>query len=110
MSSCQESGLSFECDNLNRLSDVNTDEPGVNFINVICARFLYKIFGAKTSDPKHSFVIFGAKIVYEKRVRKTLMKLTPEVSTTGCRAFLIQETYVKEIGLHLIHFDFFFIF
>jgi hypothetical protein len=27
--------------------------------------------------PKHSFVIFGAKILYEKCMRKMLMKLTP---------------------------------
>jgi len=51
----------------------------VNFINVIRESYLYEIFGAKTSNPKHSFVIFGAKILYKKCVRKTLMKLTPEL-------------------------------
>jgi len=30
----------------------------------------------KKSNPKHSFVIFGTKILAKKRVRKTLMKLT----------------------------------
>jgi len=39
---------------------------GVNFINVLQARFSYKIFGAKISNPKDSFVVFGAKILYEK--------------------------------------------
>ncbi len=48
---------------------------GVNFINVLRVCFLYKIFGAKISNPKHSFVIFGKKISYEKRYCKMLMKL-----------------------------------
>jgi len=39
------------------------------------ARFSYKIFGAKISNPKACFVIFGAKILYEKCARNTLMKL-----------------------------------
>jgi hypothetical protein len=30
----------------------------------------------KILNPKYSFLIFGAKFVYEKRMRKTLMKLT----------------------------------
>jgi len=51
-------------------------QTGVNFIYVIRVYFLYKIFGAKNSNPKHSFVIFGTKILYEKRASKTLMKLT----------------------------------
>jgi len=29
------------------------------------------------SNPKHSFVIFGAKFLYKKLEHKTLMKLTP---------------------------------
>jgi len=55
--------------------------PAVNFINVLCARFLYKILAPKNSSPKHSFVILGAKILYEKCIRKTLMKLklTPDL-------------------------------
>ncbi len=44
--------------------------PSVNFINILLACFLYEIFGAKISNPKASFVIFGAKILYEKRARK----------------------------------------
>jgi len=33
--------------------------------------FLYEIFGAKISNEKASFVVFGAKILYERRARKT---------------------------------------
>jgi len=44
--------------------------PSVNFINILLACFLYEIFGAKISNPTASFVIFGAKILYEKRARK----------------------------------------
>ncbi len=43
--------------------------PVVNFINVFWARFLYKIFGAKMSNPKASFVVFGAKILHERRAK-----------------------------------------
>jgi len=50
--------------------------PGVNFINVLHGHFLYKIFDAKTSNPNYSFVIFGAKILYEKCACTSLMKLT----------------------------------
>jgi len=39
-----------------------------------------KFWHQKISNPKHSFVIFGAKILYKKRARKMLMKLTPGVS------------------------------
>jgi len=50
----------------------------VNFINVLHAPFSYQIFGAKISNPKASFVIFGSKILHKKCVRKMLMKLTPK--------------------------------
>jgi len=40
------------------------------------AHFLYKIFDAKISNPKASFVAFGAKILFKKCARITLMKLT----------------------------------
>jgi hypothetical protein len=45
---------------------------GVNFINVIRTHFSYEIFGVKTSNPKASFVVFGAKN------NITLMKLTAD--------------------------------
>jgi len=51
---------------------------GVNFINVLHMHFLYKFFGAKILNPKQRFVIFGGKILYEKSMRKTFLKLTPE--------------------------------
>jgi len=56
---------------------------GVNFTNVLCSNFSYKIFGAKTSNTKHNFVIFGTKILYKKRARLMLMKLTPGVNFTN---------------------------
>jgi hypothetical protein len=39
---------------------------GVNFINVLRARFLYKILVPKFSKPKQRFVIFVTKILNEK--------------------------------------------
>jgi len=38
--------------------------------------FLESLFGSffPVSNPKHSFLIFGSKISYEKCTRKTLMK------------------------------------
>jgi len=54
----------------------NSVGQGGNFINVLHVHFLYKIFGAKISNPKASFVAFGAKILYEKSAHKMLMKLT----------------------------------
>ncbi len=42
-----------------------------------CA-FFVQIFGKEISNPKHRFVIFGAKILYKKCTRRTLMKLTPD--------------------------------
>jgi len=51
--------------------------PVVNFINILHANFGPIFLRQKFLNPKHSFVIFGAKILYKKRARKTLMKLTP---------------------------------
>jgi len=42
--------------------------PGVNFINILCARF-FLVWALR---------LFGTKILYEKRVRKMLMKLTAD--------------------------------
>jgi len=53
---------------------------GDHFINILSAHFSNKIFGAKISNPKHRFVIFGAKLLYEQCPRRMLMKLTP-----GCK-------------------------
>jgi hypothetical protein len=62
---------------------------GVNFINVLWARFSYKI-----SNPKASFAVFGAKILYKKCVCKTLMKLTPGINFINVlrAAFLCQDS------------------
>ncbi len=51
--------------------------PGVNFIKVLHTRFLYKILAPKITNPKHSFLIFGIKISYEKCSHKMLIKLAP---------------------------------
>jgi len=59
---------------------------GVNFVNVLCTCFSHELFGAKTLNPKHSFVIFGANILYKKCACKTLMKLTPVYVHTRARA------------------------
>jgi len=49
----------------------------ISISSTFYAHFFRRYFGAKKiSNPKHSFVIFGAKILYEKLKRKTLMKLT----------------------------------
>jgi len=53
--------------------------PGVNFINVFSVLFALIFFRKKISNPKHSFVIFGAKILYEKLAHIMLMKLTAGV-------------------------------
>jgi len=51
--------------------------PIVNFINILRTHFELIFWHQKISNPKQSFIIFGAKILYKKRVHKTLMKLTP---------------------------------
>jgi len=69
---------------LNFLLTIKT--AGVNFINILHARFSYEsLFGSfiLVSNPKHSFVIFGTKILYETQARKILMKLTPGVNITN---------------------------
>jgi hypothetical protein len=45
----------------------------------MCAFFCIKFWSQKISNPKHGFVLFDAKILYEKRAHKTLMKLTAEL-------------------------------
>jgi hypothetical protein len=49
--------------------------PSVNFIKILQACFLLVFWRQKISNPKHSFVIFNAKISYKKLARKRLMKL-----------------------------------
>ncbi len=56
---------------------INERLPRVNFINILRAYFLYKILAPKISNPKHTFVIFGAKILYKKCACRMFKKLTP---------------------------------
>jgi len=61
----------------------NRGSPVVNFINVLRDRYSFKIFGAKISNIKASFVQnFGAKksAFVQKCACKILMKLTLCVS------------------------------
>jgi len=51
------------------------------------------------TNPKHSFVIFGAKILFKKRTRKTLMKLTPK-STKFNNHCLIQMIISKNFDYY----------
>jgi len=53
------------------------DLPGVNFINVLCVRFLYESKLSSFPLITFGFVIFGTNISNKKRARKMLMKLTP---------------------------------
>jgi len=50
-------------------------KSGVNFINILCVRFLFASKLSSFSLVTFGFVIFGTKILYEKWTHKTLMKL-----------------------------------
>jgi len=66
----------------------------VNFINILPAHFAPIFWCQKNLNPKQSFVIFGAKILYKKSAHKMLMKLTPGkqfISTLIC--FLFYENH-----------------
>ncbi len=56
-------------------------QPGVNFINILHAHFAPIFLHQKMSNPKHSFVIFCAKISYQKSACIILMKLMAAGST-----------------------------
>jgi len=49
----------------------------VNFIIIFCVHFSYKFLAPKTTELAFWFEILAAKILYEKRSQKMLMKLTP---------------------------------
>jgi hypothetical protein len=57
--------------------------PGVNFINILRAHFALIFWRQKILYPNHSFVIFGAKILYKKCTSKVLMKLFAGVNFTN---------------------------
>jgi len=54
-------------------------KDGVNFINLLRAHLSYEILVPKTTKLAFGFEILAPKILYKKRTKKTLMKLT-----TGC--------------------------
>jgi len=59
--------------------------------------FLPIFWHQKISNPKHSFVIFGAKILYKKHEHKMLMKSTP-----GCvKTFGHWNTYLRPFAQNL---------
>jgi len=66
----------YEADRIAK-PDVRLLWSGVNFINVLCTHFLYVSLFGRFSLVMFGFVIFGTKILYEKRAHKTLMKLMP---------------------------------
>ncbi len=53
------------------------EATGVNFINILRTHFLYKRQLSSLSLVTFGFVIFGAKILFEKCASKMLMKLIP---------------------------------
>ncbi len=58
--------------------------------------FFVQNFGPqKMSNPKHSFVIFGAKISHKKCKRKTLMKLTPCVTSLTIVPLTIIQNFLE---------------
>jgi len=61
--------------------------PGVNFINILLVQIGQIFQRQKISNPKHSFVIFGAKVLIENRLSETLMKLMA-VGFSICPHFL----------------------
>ncbi len=52
--------------------------PGVNFINILHARFSYKILVPKITKPNITREKRPKRLTYKKCVHKTLMKLTPD--------------------------------
>jgi hypothetical protein len=51
----------------------------VNFINVLCERFSFKILAPKITKLCFGFEIFWRQNFVQKCARKTMMKLTAEV-------------------------------
>jgi len=56
------------------------DTQGVNFINIVHEHFSYESKLSSFSLVTFGFVILGAKILFKKNVRKTLMTLTQGVN------------------------------
>jgi len=62
---------------INHITSKIVWKAGVNFINVLCARFSYKILAPKITKLCFGFEVLPPKSLYKKRTSKTLMKLTP---------------------------------
>ncbi len=63
----------------NSLMTSSLSRPGVNFINLLSARFSSEILVPKTSKLCFGFEIFGTKILCEKRMRKMLQIVKPVI-------------------------------
>ncbi len=74
----------------------------VNFINILCAHFLYKILAPKITKPNVIREKLLNLLSYEKRARKMLMKLTPdrwrdyyeELTRHQSKLFIVTSHYV----------------
>jgi len=74
--------LETSCVNVNKkmtICAIKIDLPSISSMLYVHV-FRRKFWRQKISNPKHSFVIFGAKILYKKCVHKMVMKLTPSVN------------------------------
>jgi len=67
--------------------------PSVNFINILRVCFSFKILAPKTTKLAFGFEILATKISYEKRTRKTLMKLT--TCQCNCLSILSLKCYYR---------------
>jgi len=76
--------------------------PVVNFINVFCAQFPYKILAPKISNPKYSFrtKFWRQKRAFLQKTRAMLMKLTPVL--LGKIVLRVLEVAHRRIGLKLV--------
>jgi len=63
---------------------------GLNFINILCESFSYKILPPKITKLCFGFEIFWRPNISAKRTQKMLMKLTPDDS--NCRKRRTQTT------------------
>ena len=54
------------------------NQTGANFINILLARFLYKILAPKITNPNVTRESCPKGLLYRKQVHKMLMKWTPD--------------------------------
>ncbi len=93
----QHSENNTDCAIYPRKIDGTASISSTFYARVLCMKF----WGKKTSNPKHSFVIFGAKILYKKRESKTWMNLTPSVNfinilQTACK-IIVRKNYKAKL-------------